>query len=204
MTGGRTFSAAAGLILLATGAAGFAAPLRAQGVAASAAAAEPEPARLEAARRLIAVMVPPAQRDQMADAMAEPGMAAASADLMRYVEDEEKIIDKVGARATVESFFAERRPKLIAQFRGTIPGMMEQMARAHARLLTVEDLQAIEAFYRTPAGAAFARATPKMINEPEEANGQTQAMTAIIETLMRDIDAVKQHLIAAAAAGERK
>lgn len=131
------------------------------------AAAAPDPARLAAAQALIGKIMPADRLDAMVDQMVRPMI-----DNMR-----ETLIDgpqfaslrsgnpKFGP--AFDAFVKSELEHSIATTKAAMPALVEAMARAYARRFTLDQLQAISAFFDTPAGRAYAEQAPTLMSDPD-------------------------------------
>jgi hypothetical protein len=135
--------------------------------AASAAAAQPQPAqqpadatKLAEAQAIINIMFPPATREQMMDKM--------MADLTAPVRQSmplEGITDpglKALFRDYMDGLFASQRQLLIRH----LPGMTDAMAVAYTHQFSLAELKDIHAFAMTPSGNAYFSHVMTVISDP--------------------------------------
>ncbi|MCX8476773.1 MAG: hypothetical protein MT490_13325 [Sphingomonas sp.] len=192
----RTFAKALGL--------GVALALAAPGAAMAQAApqvvpANPDPARLEVAGKIVARLVPQGvylrmMRDsfpQMMEAMIGQMSGLTAADLGEK--------DKSGK--TLEQIAAERDPAFRERMRimtrvmgeelGTVmdklePRVRTALGKSFARRFTLQQLADMDAFFATPSGAAFANAYLLTFMDPE----MMQEMSAATPEIMRAMPAI--------------
>ncbi|MGE4323299.1 MAG: DUF2059 domain-containing protein [Sphingobium sp.] len=196
------------LALAAPAGAVFAAPPPAPSPAATADAPAPDPARLAAATRAVAALVPEGiyvrmMRDQfpaMMDAMMVQMMGMKGEDFGQKDAD-----GKTMAELTRESDPAfEERMKIMtgvmSRELGTVMGEMEPavragLSRAFARRFTVGQLNDMNAFFATPSGKAFADDYLLMFADPE----MTREMAALTPRMMRAMPEIMKKAEAATA-----
>ncbi len=189
----------------------FAAPAIAQTAPATAAAADP--ARLAAAEKAVASLVPEGiymkmMRDQfprMMDAMMaqmmgqtpnEMGMPEAGA-------DGDKPMRETAAKA--DPHFEERMrimTRVMGEEMGTVfekiePRVRTGLSRAFARKFTIEQLDAQNAFFATPTGKAFANEYLTTFMDPEVMQEMMAAMPEMMKAMpaiMEKVEAATKHL----------
>lgn len=189
----------------------FAAPAIAQTAPATAAAADP--ARLAAAEKAVASLVPEGiymkmmrnQFPRMMDAMMaqmmgqtpnEMGMPEAGA-------DGDKPMRETAAKA--DPHFEERMrimTRVMGEEMGTVfekiePRVRIGLSRAFARKFTIEQLDAQNAFFATPAGKAFANEYLTTFMDPEVMQEMMAAMPEMMKAMpaiMAKVEAATKHL----------
>jgi len=189
----------------------FAAPAIAQTAPATAAAADP--ARLAAAEKAVASLVPEGiymkmmrnQFPRMMDAMMaqmmgqtpnEMGMPEAGA-------DGDKPMRETAAKA--DPHFEERMrimTRVMGEEMGTVfekiePRVRTGLSRAFARKFTIEQLDAQNAFFATPAGKAFANEYLTTFMDPEVMQEMMAAMPEMMKAMpaiMEKMEAATKHL----------
>ncbi|APR52033.1 DUF2059 domain-containing protein [Sphingomonas koreensis] len=189
----------------------FAAPAIAQTAPATAAAADP--ARLAAAEKAVASLVPEGiymkmmrnQFPRMMDAMMaqmmgqtpnEMGMPEAGA-------DGDKPMRETAAKA--DPHFEERMrimTRVMGEEMGTVfekiePRVRTGLSRAFARKFTIEQLDAQNAFFATPAGKAFANEYLTTFMDPEVMQEMMAAMPEMMKAMpaiMAKVEKATAHL----------
>lgn len=153
-----------------------------------------DPARLAAAQKTVAALVPEGvyarmMRDQfpaMMDAMTAQMMGMSPAEFGGEAEDGKTMKQ---AMAEKDPAFEERMKissRVMAQELGGIMGRMEPrvragLSRAFARKFTVQQLGDMNTFFATPSGKAFADEYLLLFADPE----MTREMTAMAPELMK-------------------
>lgn len=176
-------------------------------------AAAPDPARLAAAEKAVTALVPEGiymkmMRDQfprMMDAMMghmmgqtpnEMGISEAGA-------DGDKPMRETAAKA--DPHFEERMrimTRVMGEEMGTVfekiePRVRIGLSRAFARKFTIEQLDAQNAFFATPAGKAFANEYLTTFMDPEVMQEMMAAMPEMMKAMpdiMKKVEAATAHL----------
>lgn len=169
---------------------------------------EPEPARLELATVTASKLLPNGAYAKIMDNMMEqimtplfnimPGLTdaqivsatGASEDSVAALTEEQKaavtqIIDPYH-KQRAEQTIGIMKP-LIAEAMAIIePAMRTGLSRAYARKFSAADLTAINGFFSTPTGSAFARESFALQADPEVLQATFKAMPAIFTSFMGD------------------
>ncbi|KRC79855.1 hypothetical protein ASE13_12360 [Sphingomonas sp. Root241] len=140
-------------------------------------AAAPEPARLAAAQALIDRIMPAAQRDSMVEQMVRPMMENIRGAVLSGPKFETAKAENPKLVATIETFMKDEFEHSIATMKASMPAMFDAMARAYARRFTLDQLQAIDAFFQTPAGHAYVTLAPTVMADPDFLAVQRSMMT---------------------------
>lgn len=198
-------------LALAAAALAMAAPAVAQTASASAAALDP--ARLAAAEKAVAALVPEGvymrmMRDQfphMMDAMMAQMMDKTAGELgiPESGTDAKKTLRENAAAA--DPHFEERMRimmRVMGEEMGVVFGRIEPrvragLSRAFARKFTLEQLDAQNAFFATPAGKAFAGEYLTTFMDPEliqEMMAATPEMMKVMPQIMKKVEAATKHL----------
>jgi hypothetical protein len=172
----------------------FAAPVAAPAPAQSqVAAVEPNPQSLPAARDLLTVMFPPAQREQIFDSVMHAMMSNFVAGT-RQGKDSDPRMD-----AIVDKFTAAVESDGRKLLQDAMPGLFEAYARAYARHFSPDELGQIEVFAKTPAGAKFLQRSNFLLSDPDVARWQTDIFSSemkrtapLTEKMQADIAALKK------------
>lgn len=152
-------------------------PSAAHAQTAPAAVAAPDPARLAVAKILIERFMPADRRDAMVEQMVRPMMDAARETMFSGALFESIKADDPKLQATIDDFMKQEFEHSLARMKAAMPALADAMARAYARRFTLEQLQAISAFYETPAGRAFAEQAPTLMSDPDILAVQRTMMT---------------------------
>lgn len=153
------------------------------------AATAPDPARLAVAKLLIERFMPADRRDAMIEQMVRPIMdnarqAMFSGPLFESIKAEDPKL-----QATIDDFMNQEFEHSIATTKAAMSALADAMARAYARRFTIEQLQALQAFFETPAGRAYVEQAPTLMSDPD--------ILAVQRTMMTEAMAGMQQRIAA-------
>lgn len=176
----RSFVGAVALIL---------APFASAGAqTAPAAVAAPEPARLAAAQTLIAKVMPADRRDAMVDQMIRPMIENMRETLLKGPQFESLRAENPEFGPAFDKFVASELEHTLATTKAAMPALTEAMARAYARQFTLAQLQAINAFFDTPAGQAFAQNAPALMSDPDILAAQSAMMNQAMAGMAQRIE----------------
>jgi hypothetical protein len=155
------------MMLLAVLALALAAPVAVQAEPASPppAATPVDPARLAIGRELVAIVLPPAQREQMMTSVMNSMMGAMAASIEGSLGKE---INSDPEKAKIFHTFLERQQALaLEDVKTMLPDLVEAYAHAYARNFTLDELTQTKAFMSTPAGAKFMQRGPALLSDPD-------------------------------------
>ena len=113
-----------------------------------------DPARLQAARKLIHITT----SDQLVDQVLGMAINQVGAVLVRKKPEKEKELTEIMHRLANEMKTSPRRQELI-----------EKIARIYARQFTADEMNRLIAFFQTPAGQKFIRKMPLIVAESQKA-----------------------------------
>ena len=130
---------------------------------APAAAPEPDAHAVEVARRLLLIMIPPAQREQMMSTIAVSMMQNMMAGV-RQAAGEKSDPRK---EEIVNRFLVDAEADVKARLSVSLPSLFEAYARAYARNFTTQDMEQILAFVSTPAGQKFALRSQFLVTDAD-------------------------------------
>lgn len=147
----------------------------------------PDSDRIEAARGLLDLIMPPDQRAAMMTAMVEPMIANLQAGLMQSPQLQSTISNNSEAQALLMQFLAGQRSRALDLATSNMPGLMEASARAYARQFTVRELRDIQEFFETRAGQTYLREASTIMADPDIAAWQRGVMAQSMQTIQSDI-----------------
>ncbi|MGN6459594.1 MAG: DUF2059 domain-containing protein [Pseudolabrys sp.] len=171
-----------------------AAPVSAQApVQSQTAAVEPNPQSLPAARDLLAVMFPPAQREQIFESVMHAMMTNFIAGTRQGKNADPRV------EAIVDKFTAAVESDGRKVLQDAMPGLFEAYARAYARHFSPDELGQIEVFAKTPAGSKFLQRSNFILSDPDVARWQTDIFSSqmkrtapMAEKMQAEIAALKK------------
>jgi hypothetical protein len=151
--------------------------------------AAPDPARLAAAQALIERIMPAARRDAMIEQIVRPMLenlrtAMLGAPSFSTVAEDPKLA------AIMNDFMKEELERSIASTKAAMPMLFDAMGRAYARRFTLEQLKAIDAFFGTPAGRAYADQVTTIMSDPDIQAAQRSMMTQAMSGVQERIEAL--------------
>jgi len=137
-------------------------------------AAEPEaaaaldPVRVEKARAIITLMVPPEQRQAMFSKMVDAYMGNSIAGMMDAYPDLGKAFEQTPELKPVFTKFVERQRNLVLKdLEETTPELMLAYTHAYARAFSAEELDNLAGFFSTPAGRKYIAMAPTLLSDPD-------------------------------------
>lgn len=159
-----------------------------------------DPAKLEVARQIIDVVLPPDKREAIVDRTVDAMMKASLAGSMRANGLDAQLADNPKLRDVFARFVDRQRQLAKDDLHKALPGLVEAYARAYARAFTLEDLQAISAFVHTPAGARYVQRSPELLSDPDVAAWQRDIAARAAARQPAELERLKQEMIEAAKA----
>jgi hypothetical protein len=156
-----------------------------------AAAPTVDPARLEAARRMVDAMFPVEGRAAYFESMMAPMIANIEISLMQSPQLAEMMKDNPEAQALLASFTRQQIERSTQVTAGSLPQLFEAMTGAYARRFTVAQLNETAAFYATPTGRALMEGMPQVMADP----AITAVQTAMMEKAMANVQADTMGLV---------
>ncbi|MCA1748130.1 MAG: hypothetical protein LC634_00830 [Sphingomonadales bacterium] len=141
---------------------------------------ELDSARLDAARQLMDLMMPPEEYPALIQDILDPTFDNMIAGLDLLLADVPEIAEDDEFNEIISGFLAEQREVAYAMLQESMPGMIDAMIRAHARRFTLPQLTEIRDFMGTETGRTYARETLTMMSDPDVARWQAIYMAQII------------------------
>lgn len=163
-------------------------------VAQTAPVAAPEPARIEAAKGLIAKIMPVDRRDAMIEQMMRPMMASIRSALTESPALQEAFADDPDAKKMLDTFVEDEFAQSIALTKQMMPAMLDAMARAYARRFTVAQLNDISAFFDTPSGKLYAERATTIMSDPDVLAAQREMVGKSMQGTMERAQAMAAKL----------
>lgn len=179
---------------IALAAATLAAPAGALAQTAPAAPTDIDPARLAEARKLIAIMMPPAMRDRMIDGMIASIGELTNRTLMEDPSIKKMAEDRPGAREAIMRFVERQQRNTMEQLRANFPQMTEAMARAYARRFTVVEMREMGAFFATPTGQRYISESATIFSDPDVAGWLQGFMRSAMERAPDEAEQLRKEL----------
>ncbi len=122
------------------------------------------PARLAVALQILAIGMPPEKRSQLfgslVDSLVEQSRKSSESLGLTKDKDFQAVMDR-----STQRMWDEMKPIMNA----ALPDIFENMARAYAREFSIDDLNALLAFVKTPAGQHFFERAPMILRLPVSA-----------------------------------
>ena len=137
-----------------------------------------DPGALAIAHQILAIGIPAEKRSQMftsvLDSLSEQVRKSAAGLSPTKDKDFQAILDR-----STQRLWDGMKPIMNA----ALPDIFESMARAYARDFSVDDLNALLAFVKTPAGQHFFERSPLILKDPDVQASQQRMMAQIGEKL---------------------
>ncbi|MEO1968003.1 MAG: DUF2059 domain-containing protein [Sphingomonadaceae bacterium] len=131
-------------------------------------------AKLHEAQAIIAVMFPPAERDQKMH-----NMLTSIIDQMKGSMGRLENVDDPGLKAIVDRFIDSVPNKLMPTVRKYFPSMLEAQAEAYTHEFSLEELKQIHAFAETPAGKHYFGKMTDLLKDPAVAKANERYFDAL-------------------------
>ena len=121
-----------------------------------------DPASLAVAQQIITIAFPPEKRSQMYASMMNSIISQARTDVEAKTSTGDKGLDAIVDRSMLRMY-----DQLQASLQESLPDIFDSFARAYARGFSRDDLQAILAFVKTPAGQRYFQRLPQLLADPD-------------------------------------
>jgi Uncharacterized protein conserved in bacteria (DUF2059) len=126
-----------------------------------------DPARLNAAARLLDTMMPPARREMMVDGLVAvsnaniaKGMSANPAFTKAFSDD-----PRVGP--IFQKFMTTQQGEMRSLLRANLPEMITAMQKAYARRFTTEQMSEMQSFFASPTGQLYMEKGATVMADPD-------------------------------------
>lgn len=156
----------------------------------------PEPARLAAAKALIAKTMPPERIDSMIDQMMRPMMENLRNAMEQSPQMQAVFASNAKAKAMMDAFVRDEFQHSVALTKESMPMMLDAMERAYARRFTVAQLNDVSAFFDTPSGKLYAEQASTVMTDPDVLAAQRAVMEKSIRSTMERAQAMVAKLAA--------
>jgi hypothetical protein len=140
-----------------------------------------DPASLALANQILAIGFPPEKRSQMFTSV----MNSFVAQLRKTMDTYHAAGDK-DMQAVVDRSMQRMYDQVQATFDADLPDYFDSMAHAYGRLFSPDDLRAILAFVKTPAGQHFFERGARIMQDPN-VQAANQRMMAKLMTKLPDL-----------------
>lgn len=132
-----------------------------------------DPARLQKAQRIIQLIIPAEQRQAMFAKMLDAYMANFMAGAMDAIPGGRETLQREPElRHVMLRFVSRQRDLALQDLDETAPELMLAYANAYARAFDADELDAIGAFFATPAGKKYLQQAPGLLADPDIAAWQ--------------------------------
>lgn len=140
-----------------------------------------DPASLALAHQILAIGFPPEKRSQMFTSMMNSIVAQLRKSMDKYQAAGDKDMQAVADRSMGRMY-----DQIQVIFQANLPDYFDSMAHAYARLFSPDDLAAILAFVKTPAGQHFFEQSSKIMQDPD-VQAENQKIMAQLMTKLPEI-----------------
>ncbi|MEM8697014.1 MAG: DUF2059 domain-containing protein [Pseudomonadota bacterium] len=151
---------------------------------------EPDPDRVQAARELLDLIMPPEQRETMMLAMIEPSMANIEQGLMESPQFMEAMREDPETQQLFIEMLQRQRAATSELLAASLPDLIAVMSRAYARRFTVRQLRDMEEFFESDTGQAYLHEAPAIMADPDVATWQRGVMVQAMALMENDIEAL--------------
>jgi len=155
-----------------------------------------DPTRLAAAKTLMSLMLPPEQRETMVRGMVEPVIANVRSSFESHPQLSGLLAGNPKARDLLLTFIDRQMEYSLTSTMEAMPALVEAMEAAYARRFSVEQINDIAGFYRTPTGQELIVAMPSLMASPEIAVVQKSMMNKALERVQVETVQLAQQLAA--------
>lgn len=138
----------------------------------SAPASTPDPVRLEAANRLLAVMMPPARRQTLVNTLLAVSNANIAKGMNANPAFARAMSDDPRVKPIFLRFIRNQEAALREQLSANMPDMMTAMQRAYARRFSVAQMDEIRTFFASPTGQIYMDQGANIMADPDVAGWQ--------------------------------
>ena len=153
-----------------------------------------DPARLTTARALLNIVMPPAKREGMIDAI----MKGMTANLQQSMQSSPQLKAAFEADPRVaeimQRFFLKQQSASLTTLKANFPGMIEAMAHAYARRFTVAQMGEMRTFFQTPTGQVYISESPTIVNDPDVAKWQRDLMASTMGRIPAEAQAMMDEI----------
>ncbi len=145
-----------------------------------------DPVRVEKARAIVTLMVPPEQRQAMFSKMIEAYMGNSIAGMMDANPDLGRAFEEAPELKPIFTKFVERQRNLaLKDLEETTPELMLAYTHAYARAFSAEELDSLASFFSTPAGQKYIAMAPTLLSDPDFGTWQ-RGVAARAQTRQQD------------------
>lgn len=145
-----------------------------------------DPARLDAAQKLLDEMMPPQRQQAMLEAMLRPMMANIQQGIMQSPQIESAVQSTPQAKPILQTYMKDQMEQAIAMLRDNMPGMIDAMAHAYARRFDTQQLGELRRFFATPTGKAYLEQSMTIMSDPDVAAWQRKLMKQSLQHAQQD------------------
>lgn len=157
-----------------------------------------DPARLAAAKRTLAALMPPEKRAAMFDALLASTMASVNESMLSSPEIKASLDRDPEAMALLQKFVSKQQERTGKLLRDTLPDMFAAMERAYARRFTVAQLNEVSAFFVTPTGRFYMDQSMTIMSDPDVVAWQRSLMQQAMAHTEQDMKALQDEIAAKA------
>ncbi|PZN92389.1 MAG: hypothetical protein DCF31_16435 [Alphaproteobacteria bacterium] len=161
---------------------------------AQAGAADPDPARLAAAKALIEVVMPPALREQMTDQTSVAIMVNVTQGFANSPQIMAAFAAEPRAEAIIKRYIARQQQATQTLMKANMPDMLAAITRAYARQFSVTQMTEARAFFATPAGQAYVIQAPRVMADPDVGAWMQKMMATSMANVPAEIATMQAEL----------
>lgn len=150
----------------------------------------PDPDRVEAARELLDLIMPPDQRETLMMQMIEPSMANVEQGLMQSPQFALAMREDPDAQRMFVAFMQRNRVTTRELMAASLPSLIEAMSNAYARRFTVRQLRDMQEFFESDTGQAYLAETPAIMADPDIGAWQRNLMVQSMAMMEEEVRAL--------------
>ena len=140
-----------------------------------------DPASVALAHQIVTIAFPPEKRSQMFGSMMDSVVEQTRKNVQSHVKSGDKEFQTLLDRSSERMFEAMK-----TSVESSLPDIFKSFERAYARSFSHDDLVAILAFVKTPAGQRYFERAPQLLKDPD-VEAATGRMTAQLFTKLPQI-----------------
>jgi hypothetical protein len=161
----------------------------------AATAQEPDATRLAAATQVVERILPPAERNALAEQMIRPMIASMSNAMFASPNLAKAMKENPRLEPAMRRMLTNETERAIVNLREGLPLLADAMALAYARRFDAGQLSEIQAFFDTPTGARYIRESMTMMSDPDVAAAQQKMMAKSMEGMQERVAALVSEIV---------
>jgi Uncharacterized protein conserved in bacteria (DUF2059) len=127
----------------------------------------PDPARLQAAKKLLEVLLPPARRETLITSILAVSTTNITKSMGNNPAFAKAFSDDDRVAPLFRKFLLNQQAELREQLSANMPGMMTAMQNAYARRFSSVQMDEIRAFFASPTGQLYMDQSTRIMGDPD-------------------------------------